>query len=439
MKLAELGLEAISHQDGSFAEFVSDRFTTILSKANTAREAESHPALMEIIEATYKVTGVKIDIKMDTKMGLCCLPECVNFGHIFNRFNVPFGNEASSHLAMMKSFKKESFVDLKEAKVGGYFSEIRSPIYLSYNDAKATKLTGKELAAVFAHELGHLFTYYEFFARCVITNQALAYTMKCLNDSNGDATSSKYIYKIKELGKEVANDDNYFQELVGIKDGNVVSTVVIGNTFKKNPFYSGTSVYDKNSSEFLADDFATRMGFGKELVTSLAKLHKYSFYPEYQPTLVVLFARFLAFVAEVSIVGLIAAGITAASLSTAMVISLCTSVVMGILFGGELSRDYTYDEVKVRYLRIKESLTTKLKEPKLPDDLKKETIDAISVIEDNISVLNNPPEIFRMISNFILSGNRREKSGIVLQRQLETLAANDLFTKAAQMSLVGAK
>ena len=84
-------------------------------------------------------------------------------------------------------------------------------------------------------------------------------------------------------------------------------------------------------------------------------------------------------------------------------------------------------------------MTTKLKEANLPDNQKKETIGAIAVIEDNISVLNNPPEFFRMISNFILSGNRREKSGIELQRQLEALSANDLFTKAAQMSLVGAK
>ena len=86
MKLAELGMEAISHQDGSFAEFVKDRFTEILSKANTAKEAESHPALMEIIEATYKVTGVKIDIKMSTKMGLCCLPDCVKTLRRFQHF-----------------------------------------------------------------------------------------------------------------------------------------------------------------------------------------------------------------------------------------------------------------------------------------------------------------------------------------------------------------
>ena len=54
----------------------------------------------------------------------------------------------------IKNFKKKSYVDLKSAKVAGFFSDIENKISFDvYNLQNTAKLSAREIAAVFAHEL----------------------------------------------------------------------------------------------------------------------------------------------------------------------------------------------------------------------------------------------------------------------------------------------
>ena len=61
---------------------------------------------------------------------------------------------------------------------------------------------------------------------------------------------------------------------------------------------------------------------------------------------------------------------------------------------------------------------------------------ALKIIDKHILEVKERLDFVRIISNFVFSNNRREKKAIELQRDLESLAANSIYAKAAELSLI---
>lgn len=98
-------------------------------------------------------------------------------------------------------------------------------------------------------------------------------------------------------------------------------------------------------------------------------------------------------------------------------------------------RDYTYDDLKIRYLRVRQDIVDQLKEIKDDKEVVKQMLENIYTIDEAIkstSVVRTLPAI---ISNFIFSGARQAVSSIKEQQLFEALASNDLFVKSAELRL----
>ncbi len=420
-------MESIAFQDKGFANSLTKYFQSILDNYKNGHDAQNSEERDQIVKLTFERTGIKINLTIDGDNSFTYLPE-INNGHIFKHhwFRETANNDENVLLNRMKLFKQTSYVDLKNARVGGFFSEIESPIYVGYDLLKMSKLNAAEAAAAYLHELGHVFTTYEYLSSTITGNIALSTAVRALNKND----SKKYEFVLKELGKTISNNDQMFAELNEVTDKSVVTTLIIGNTQDWYRSESGVSNYDSTTCEALADAFCVRFGLGREIVSGLAKIHKAYGSPEYSN-----FMRVYSLIQQTMVlysgpVALILFGLT---------FPAALAVVFGLFaffVSGENSRNFTYDDLRVRYLRVKEQIIESLKNNKLSKTDKQTQLAAISFIEKQIQEVKSVPDVFRVSANFLLPSNRRAKKAIELQRELEQLSANDIFAKAAELSVM---
>ena len=168
-----IGIEAIDFQSSVVADQITKMFEDIL-KCKSGKEAddsEAHKALVTFME---KETGLKIDLKFNTPYPPCMMPIHVNPSSILgdSDFKDYYTKDANKIIKKLEDNEK-TFVDLKNAKVGGAFSTVPSKIYMGFRQLKDMKLTAREVAAVFMHEVGHAFVAYELAFNTIQTNQIL--------------------------------------------------------------------------------------------------------------------------------------------------------------------------------------------------------------------------------------------------------------------------
>jgi hypothetical protein len=100
---------------------------------------------------------------------------------------------------------------------------------------------------------------------------------------------------------------------------------------------------------------------------------------------------------------------------------------------GEDTRDYTFDDLKVRYKRIRQQCLEQLKDSSLLADTIKTLITDIKHIDDIILQATDYKPVCAALSNLIFPANRNSKRAIEQQQLIEDLAHNDLFLKSAEL------
>lgn len=337
-----------------------------------------------------------------------------------------------------KVFKEnmESTVDLKTARVSGIFEDLGCAITFDIEVMiKTFKLEPAEMTAIFLHELGHIFNCYEFSNRISRTNQALALTSKLLMEKCS-IEQLKYNYRL--IGDKLINDQNVFNGLEDIKDNTVIATVIVDKVLKHASSELGLEKYDLSSSEYLADQFASRQGYGKDLILALHKINvkntltRDSYYPMLATVFdsIGLLALGLIPFGIIAGTGGIVAGVMASGIFTVSI-----TFALGVLFSYDYE-DYTYDTVRTRYLRIKEQLVERIKDNKLNSKIVKNILEDLKSTDEVISKVTDYESIFTKINLFFSKKNRDIKDAIQLQRDLEELSSNDLFIKSAKLKLI---
>lgn len=432
MSILKQALESIDFQNREFGETLERYFALIKEKYKDINEINKSEEIKAIQDFTFKRTGIKVKLKVNKGDGGYTMIPLINSNHIFLDpiFRGLEVKEFKQNLLKLKKFKEESTIDIKNAKVTGMFSIIESPIVLGMGFFKSN-FSPAEITATYLHELGHIFTTYEFIGNTAITNQALACVVKSLNEA-GSAGSEKHVVVLKELGKTISGENDLFEDLVNVTDRAVITTVIVDRVNKETRSLTGSSNYDLTASESLADVFATRFGYGKELVTALAKIHKEFSSPEYS-TVVRLSMLWVDSCNYVWLPLFIILNLSSVPFQGPILILF---MIFLAYLRGERLRDYTYDDLKVRYLRVKEQIITSLKNKNIDAKEKAEKLAALKIIDKHILEVKERLDFVRIISNFVFSNNRREKKAIELQRDLESLAANSIYAKAAELSLI---
>lgn len=424
MKKFNLGLEAIGFQDSATFAALSQDFE-VLKKSRFKDEAT-----IKKIEKTIKDRfGLYVYILLDNRYSNCVWLPTFNQNHIFhdNWLKEYLYQDASEQkefekLDKLNAYTKENQVSIKNAKVTGIFSEMKTEINL--NTYQLAGMGGEELASVFLHEVGHLFTYYENITKVTITNFVLAGL--CSMAEQQSPVDEKKIY-IKKLEDHAMFRRGALEELVQINDTKTTATVYLGKVIKENKSSTNSYFYDVVSCEQMADQFVSRLGGGRALVTALSIMDTRQGYPKTK--------------SEQVLADIVVNSIRFVLHSVFMVFAPPLAVFLSgldflmLYLSGTGNNDFTYDDAKVRMSRIMNDLTQRLKEEK--DTKKMATIiKEIETCELIVSGYEEYEIIYRRISNFLFKSNREAKAIYDLQRDLEDIAMNKLFMKSKKLSLI---
>jgi len=305
----------------------------------------------------------------------------------------------------------EGTVNLSKSKVTGDFCKIKNMIGMPRRILQSSGIYTPNLAAaVILHELGHVFVFMEFLSRTVSTNQVLAAVTRSLDKRDIGLKRNMLL----TVAADTLNMSKEKRDILFKAENSQTATVImIDAASEKCRSELGKSVYDNNSFEFLADQFAAKHGAGRDLVIAMDDVEKSGSY--------------LAINLTVSS-AVLASILYLSPLSPALwltVIASCFSV------GVDL-----YDTPKDRFERIKHTLIDRLKDKSLSKEIIQNLQQQIIDIENIISNYTDNRNVIELLAYYIRPSYRDAQKYEKLQKQLEKLANNDLFAKAALLKTI---
>lgn len=311
----------------------------------------------------------------------------------------------------------EGEVDLKESRVSGAFTKIPIDIFLTRALLIDRRYTAAELAAILLHELGHVFTYFEFLPHAVTTNQVLQAVSAAVLATDDRKLKIQLITEgEKALGVKLEKRE----DLADAKNESTIQVVFLESVVNKSRSSTDSNYYDLSSWEFLSDQFATRHGAGRDLATALNKMQKSWHSPSHISTPTFLILECLKAVL-----------VTTALFSGFATGAALTVLIIGFATAG--ARDY--DDPEARTKRIRNQLVEALKDRKLNKGVAERLLKDLEAIDAVMEQLNDKVTLVEFIWRNILPRNRRSVRQLKMQQELEQLASNALFEKAANFKL----
>ena len=424
----QVAMEAIGFQGPEVANKLAAYLTDIMQE-RTGKEADASKARKDMIKYLKDTTGMKLDIIFDTDMAPCTLPFHINPDTILGYKTLKdfYVEESNATMKRLKEVKNRSHIDLDKGRVSGIFSEYETPIYMGYYALRSLRMTPREIAAILAHEVGHCLVAYEMAFRTVRTNQILAAASKAA--AGGDKGQYEYVLKTAEEVLDLKS--GMFDEIKETKDQKTVMTVIMGKAERKTHDDSlrGNTTYDITTFEALADNYAARLGLGKELVTGLEKLYREFGAAEFSSGARIA-VTMLDIYSVVSIIG--------------SVIVMGSNPIMGALYLGLNmlglyarldGRDHNnvYDKLTIRFKRVKEQIIQYLKDKSLPAADVKRSLESVAHIEKTIAQISEYKGFLPAIFNMVDPASRAVNSARDIQQNLEAMVANDMYLKAAAL------
>lgn len=425
----KLGLEAIHFQSNNKGKQIELLINKLRAQNYNAHQAQKSNEVKAIEKSVFDLFGLKIKLKVDTAVLAAIELSVIKSNHIFfdETTRQFFKDDLNKVKKKVKSHIDSATVDLKNAYISGIFSQIEFPVYLSWNDLLNKSLfTDAEVTAIFLHELGHGFTTLEYYSRFIATNQALSIVANTLLHKEN---TKEYQFVLKEVGKQFLNDETRFSDLVETHDTKVVIPYIFSTIIRETKSEMGTLYYDRVACEFLADNFVSRLQYGKDIVTGLDKLYP-GWMPEKSPWMQIVMdlASFLIIIAGSFLIG-----------SGVPIVSILIGIfwTSASIYGGKLElQDFTYDNLKIRYTRIKEQMIQDLKRNKFDNATIAQKLKDIEEVDKVVKqTFITYPWTVRLLK-FLLPGQRRAHAALQMQRDLEELTANDLFVKSAQLKVL---
>lgn len=427
MKRPLMAMEEIAFQNGEFfnALVVVIKDLVGFGKDLNSKEYYTSDKVNAISKVINKYTNLHVEfyngmpatnlIKVSDR-DILISNKIKEFSHLYKEIDL-FSDVRKITQIMGKKIM-DGYVDLNKSKVYGLYEKITTSIYYPrewfYYD---TFMASEETAATILHEVGHLFTHLEFTSRVVTTNQVLAGMVRVLDKTIPDENRKAVFARGIELLK--LNEEQQ-QALLKTKNKEMVACIVLDASIKQSVSELGCSVYDSVSCEQLADQFATRHGAGRYLVTGLDKYIKFDGDGPYARSNPIF--NFCKFLGLTSITG----GVYV--LYSLMIFSFNVANVSR--FGK------TYDSDKNRFIRIKLQNIERLKDKNISNEEKKSLIEDNVIIDDVVSLYNDNLTFIEKIASYLRVDFRNSYKYERLQQELEQLASNDLFTSAAKLSTI---
>jgi hypothetical protein len=319
-------------------------------------------------------------------------------------------------------------VDILTATVGGDFSTITAYLllpagFLMFGDLyDAVVVSPEEVAAIILHEMGHLFTSFEYLNRVTATNQVLA----TLSDAQANQPET-YEILVTRTASEREYNAEVTQALKKAKNPEEVAIVLFGGEIERCITQIGGSVFEASSCEQLADQFAVRMGAGMYLATSLAKLEDLRGSGHLLP----LAGNILIGMGYIATIGFSAAVLAGIYVTLALII-VSVSII-------SMDRLDLYGDFQSRLSRLRADMVEQIKRVKFTGEQRELILEQIAKVDEILKGQKSNLSIMETIAYYLRPGYRSNYKYEMLQRQIEALAANGLFVKAERFKVLADK
>lgn len=435
----------LSDKFGLTMEEIISRIELKVKKNFTGMEIQKLPEVIEIQNLIFD--RIKMTVVINTQEGLAAiLPFYLSQNSIFLRkFHRKIEIVADQTEKRETGFAK-GFVDEANVKLGGVFSEYSVSLFMEFDKLFIMGLTAKEIVAVMLHELGHGFYACAYSSRMDRCNQVISDALR--KGDNSD--KSKFIeVTYKELKGTYPQIRKEAVENLTSPNPAIVCmgaySILAESVFQQQE----ASKYDDTSFEALADNFATRFGYGEYLVSGLEKLYpgglKFKWYGDAINSAVLTMSIVVGFfesLAALKFWGTVLGGgldsiFKFFGVYQAMVKFIWASLFMFYLFktSGESGRNYTYDELEKRYNRIRAQIIEAIK----TKELTKKEADSFIESAEMIGSLIKDVKPYRGPLDFIFNTfnpkDIRAKNSIDRQQAIENLLTNDLFLMSMKLKV----
>ena len=351
-----------------------------------------------------------------------------------------------------KKAERVGSVDLKTSKVNGLFAKETAFISVGWVFLVTDILTDEEVAASLCHEIGHVFTNFEFVADLVTFNHTLR---ALVNTTVSKIPTSQKTVIFKEIleGEELSQIVEA-KELAKLESPNAVAAWVGEAKLRKIQSEYGLDQYDMTTNEGLADQFASRHHFNKALVSGLVKIIAIAGEDIKAKNIRQAALEKARIVSDVFGYGALGVGVVGGL--TGIPVLVGVAIASGVIsfvariwsftLGGafvrvNVTQDSIHDSGITRLRRLKEDMVTKIKDPKLPKDEVQEALSCIAQVDRYLEGVKKfeGSTLDQVFFNglFIIEKAfvKRDKQEAIA-RQLEELMNNDLFVRATELKLI---
>ena len=319
---------------------------------------------------------------------------------------------------------------MAEATIDGVYKLVPVRVNWSFKHITYAALTPEEAVAVLLHELGHVFNYFATMSMLVRQNLVVAAALK----ANSDKPDEKiYRHRIEVIASAAGLSKETASELGAVRKAEVVQAVLLADNLEEIRSVKGLENYDQVYSEAMADHFAMRYGAGPYLASALDKSNRTSVFYSSGFFLFIQTMELIRF-SVVMLVGT-AALFTGAAAAVSAGLFIASIATLSLWLNGDNYRSFEYDDLSVRYKRMRNQMVELLKHKALSNEEKQEALDALSQLDDIVAKAIEYKSPLTAISNFVFSSNRNAKRMIDLEHQIEEFISNQLFVNAAKLTL----
>lgn len=413
-KRLSIGLEAIQVQNDLFFKELTLAFQRMRTEKAYEGDALKRIGFEEIIK---RHTGLKVKFKVEKNndINAYVIPPMVDKNNplIYDWWKPHIDNtDVKKFIKARRSDIIKGSVDLKQGKVYGIFTEIEHQLTVYKGLCESTLLCDEERAAVTLHEVGHLFTYYEFLGHTLTTNVILHAATQAFFKSD-DVIKRTQILDEACKALEISLDDP--EALVKCDNKEVFQTVVLRKAILEAKSSLGSNIYDITATEALADQYAIRAGAGRYLATGLDKIHRYyGGDASYMSTGMHIFATVIRVI-----------------LFFALLIPTCGLILLVLLINPAMK---LYDDPGARLGRMKRELVASLKQKDLPADQRKALVEDIEAVDALLKNIDDKRTLMEFFYTSILPSGRRQYQQLRFQVELEKLVNNQLFVTAEKLT-----
>lgn len=413
MKNYNVGMEMLDFQNKDFFRNLTYQFSEL--KKKSASELLDIGASAELSTEIKNFTNLTFLFQID-KNGPCVhIPEVTKNNILVNdiiRSYIP--DAVGKTMVEQAGGILSGTVDLAKGKVTGCFTNIQHIIHFPAKMIASADFSAEELAAACLHEVGHIFTYYEYITRTVRTNQVLDGVAKTLSSTNEPKEIEAVLISAR---KALALDDLNAKQLAKSTNKKVIELVVLTKAVESARSQLGSDIYDINSWEMLADNFAARHGAGRYLVTALDKLQRFNI--SYRSTGSYIFLEALKLLSLIA--GFVFAGTGSILLGRIGFISFISMFTMDL-------NSEDYDRPGARTKRIRDQVIMRLRDKTISREEREALNSDLKVIDESLAHVNDRLQWFTVLGGFLFRSIRSRYKQERVQQELEYLVSNDLFT-----------